>query len=71
MLIAIPAWIATDDPLLARLIMLAAATVFLITTSLLIFNDHTWFNPDEDGSSGVARDLPAAWRGRSPRCLSV
>ena len=46
-LIAIPSWIATDDPLWARLIMLAAATVFLITTSLLIFNDHTWFNPDE------------------------
>ncbi|HEX6760343.1 MAG TPA: hypothetical protein VF086_18350 [Propionibacteriaceae bacterium] len=47
LLIAIPSWIATDDPLWARLIMLAAATVFLITTSLLIFNDHTWFNPDE------------------------
>jgi signal transduction histidine kinase len=46
-LIAIPSWIATDDPLWARLIMLAAATMFLITTSLLIFNDHTWFNPDE------------------------
>jgi signal transduction histidine kinase len=46
-LIAVPSWIATDDPLWARLIMLAAATVFLITTSLLIFNDHTWFNPDE------------------------
>jgi hypothetical protein len=46
-LIAIPSWIATDDPLWARLIMLAAATIFLITTSLLIFNDHTWFNPDE------------------------
>jgi signal transduction histidine kinase len=46
-LIAIPSWIATDDPLWARLIMLSAATVFLITTSLLIFNDHTWFNPDE------------------------
>jgi signal transduction histidine kinase len=46
-LIAIPSWIATDDPLWARLIMLAAATVFLITTSLLIFNDHTWFNPEE------------------------
>ena len=46
-LIAIPSWIAIDDPLWARLIMLAAATVFLITTSLLIFNDHTWFNPDE------------------------
>ena len=46
-LIAIPAWIATDDPLLARLIMLAAGTSFLISTSLLIFNDHTWFNPEE------------------------
>jgi len=46
-LIAIPSWVATDDPLWARLIMLAAATVFLINTSLLIFNDHTWFNPDE------------------------
>jgi signal transduction histidine kinase len=46
-LIAIPSWIAIDDPLWARLIMLAAATVFLITTSLLIFSDHTWFNPEE------------------------
>ena len=46
-LIAIPSWIAIDDPLWARLVMLAAATEFLITTSLLIFNDHTWFNPDE------------------------
>jgi signal transduction histidine kinase len=52
-LVAIPAWIATDDPLWARLIMLAAATVFLITTSLLIFNDHTWFNPEESD--------PPAW----------
>ena len=52
-LIAIPSWIATDDPLWARLIMLAAATVFLITTALLIFNDHTWFNPAESD--------PPAW----------
>jgi signal transduction histidine kinase len=52
-LIAIPSWIATDDPLWARLIMLAAGTVFLITTSLLIFNDHTWFNPEESD--------PPAW----------
>ena len=52
-LIAIPSWIATDDPLWARLIMLAAATVFLITTSLLIFNDHAWFNPEESD--------PPAW----------
>ena len=58
-LIAVPSWIATDDPLWARLIMLAAAAVFLITTSLLIFNDHTWFNPDETGPAGMARDLPA------------
>ena len=27
--------------------MLAAATSFLISTALLIFNDHTWFNPEE------------------------
>ena len=46
-LIAVPAWIATDSPLWARLVMLAAGTVFLITTSLLIFDDHTWFNPEE------------------------
>ncbi len=46
-LIAIPAWIATDDPQWARLVMLAAGTVFLITTALLIFNDHTWYNPGE------------------------
>jgi hypothetical protein len=46
-LIAIPSWIATDDPLWARLIMLTAGAVFLITTSLLIFNDHAWFNPHE------------------------
>jgi signal transduction histidine kinase len=52
-LITIPSWIATDDPLWARLIMLAAATVFLITTSLLIFNDHAWFNPEESD--------PPAW----------
>ena len=46
-LVAIPSWVATDDPLWARLIMLAAATGFFISTALLIFNDHTWFNPAE------------------------
>jgi hypothetical protein len=59
-LIAIPSWIATDDPLWARLIMLAAATVFLITTSLLIFNDHV-FNPDEMDPPAwheISGDLP-------------
>ena len=47
LLIAIPSWVAVDDPLWARLIMLAAGMSFLVSTALLIFNDHTWFNPDE------------------------
>ena len=47
MLVAIPCWVAIDDPLWARLIMLAAAIGFFISTALLIFNDHTWFNPAE------------------------
>jgi signal transduction histidine kinase len=47
LLVAIPSWVATDDPLWARLVMLAAAMLFLISTSLSIFVDHTWFNPDE------------------------
>jgi len=46
-LIAIPCWLTTDAPLWARLLMLAAGTSFFISTALLIFNDHTWFNPDE------------------------
>jgi signal transduction histidine kinase len=46
-LLAIPSWVTTDDPIWARLIMLAAAVGFFISTSLLIYNDHTWFNPDE------------------------
>ncbi len=47
LLIAIPSWVAVDDPLWARLIMLAAGMSFLVSTALLIFNDHTWFNPEE------------------------
>jgi hypothetical protein len=46
-LIAIPSWVATDDPLWARLIMLAATVAFFISVSGLIFDDHTWFNPAE------------------------
>lgn len=46
-LVAVPAWITTDAPPWARLIMLAAATLYLISTAMLIFNDHTWFNPHE------------------------
>jgi hypothetical protein len=46
-LVAIPSWVTAHDPLWARLIMLAAATLFVVSTSLSIFVDHTWFNPDE------------------------
>jgi hypothetical protein len=52
-LIAIPSWVATDDPLWARLIMLAATVAFFISVSGLIFDDHTWFNPAETN--------PPAW----------
>jgi signal transduction histidine kinase len=52
-LLAIPSWVTTDVPLWARLVMLAAAVGFFISTSLLIFNDHTWFNPAESD--------PPAW----------
>ena len=46
-LVAIPSWVTTDAPLSTRLIMLAAATLFVVSTSLSIFVDHAWFNPDE------------------------
>jgi signal transduction histidine kinase len=46
-LIAIPSWVATDDPLWARLIMLAAAVGFFVSVAGLIFADHAWFNPAE------------------------
>jgi signal transduction histidine kinase len=52
-LLAIPSWVTTDVPLWARLVMLAAAAGFFISTALLIFNDHTWFNPAESD--------PPAW----------
>ena len=52
-LIAIPAWVTTDLPLWARLIMLASAVGFFISVAMLIFVDHTWFNPDESD--------PPAW----------
>ena len=52
-LIAVPSWVAIDDPLWARLIMLAAAVAFFISVSGMIFADHTWFNPAETN--------PPAW----------
>ena len=69
-LIAIPSWIATDDPLWARLIVVTAGAVFLITTSLLIFNDHTWFVPTRWTLRPGTRSS-SDWRGRSQRCPSV
>ncbi|HEY5821518.1 MAG TPA: hypothetical protein VIT20_06060 [Propionibacteriaceae bacterium] len=68
-LVALPAWVTTDDPTWARLVMLGAANMYLVSTSMLIFNDHTWFNPDETAppawheifrrASGVVTALPA------------
>ena len=52
-LIAIPSWVVIDDPLWARLIMLAAAVGFFGSVSALIFSDHTWYNPAETN--------PPAW----------
>lgn len=52
-LVALPAWVTADDPTWIRLVMLGAAVMYLISTSMLIFNDHTWFNPDETA--------PPAW----------
>ncbi len=46
-LTAVPAWVTTDETLWLRLVMLGASVLFLISTVMLIFNDHTWFNPDE------------------------
>ena len=53
MLIAIPSWVATDVSLWSRLLMLAAATLFLVSAALSIYNDHAWFNP--------AESRPPAW----------
>jgi hypothetical protein len=58
-LVAIPSWVTTDDSLWLRLLMLAAGMAFLVSTALLIFNDHTWFNPDEAN--------PPAWHEISRR----
>lgn len=52
-LVALPAWVTTDLPSWMRLGVLTGGTLFLISTSMLIFNDHTWFNPDETS--------PPAW----------
>ena len=59
-LIAIPSWVTTDNSLWLRLIMLTAGMAFFVSTALLIFNDHTWFNPDESD--------PPAWHEIFRRC---
>ena len=59
-LIAIPAWIATDDPLLARLIMLAAATVVPDHDVIADLQRPHLVQSRRSGPSGLARDLPAA-----------
>lgn len=62
-LASLPAWVTTDLPTWMRLLILAGGTLFLISTSMLIFNDHTWFNPDESA--------PPAWHEISRRLSGV
>lgn len=47
MLLAVPSWVAVDEPVELRLVMLGAGTVFLISSAVSIFNDYTWYNPAE------------------------
>ena len=47
LLAAIPSWVTTDQPTWARLGGLLAAVCFLSGVAATIFNDHTWYNPEE------------------------
>lgn len=54
LLVAVPAWVATDAASEVRLTMLAAGAAHLASSALAIFTDHAWFNPDESD--------PPAWQ---------
>ncbi|CAA9306396.1 MAG: hypothetical protein AVDCRST_MAG61-1461 [uncultured Friedmanniella sp.] len=47
LLVAVPAWVATDLPPALRLGLLVAAVSSFASTSSAIFLDHAWYNPDE------------------------
>ena len=47
LLVAVPAWVATDLPPALRLGLLVAAVGSFASTSSAIFLDHAWYNPDE------------------------
>ncbi|MCW2812435.1 MAG: hypothetical protein JWP61_2893 [Friedmanniella sp.] len=47
MLLVVPSWVTVDEPVAARVAMLGAGTIFLISASVSILNDHTWYNPAE------------------------
>jgi signal transduction histidine kinase len=47
LLVAIPSWVVPDAPSGVRLLMLAAGVLHFTSSSLAIFTDHAWFNPDE------------------------
>ena len=47
LLVAVPAWVATDLPPALRLALLVAAVSSVASTSSAIFLDHAWYNPDE------------------------
>ena len=47
LLVAVPSWVTIDLGTGLRLGMLAAAVCFLVNVAACIFNDQTWFNPEE------------------------
>jgi signal transduction histidine kinase len=47
LLVAIPSWVVPEAPSGVRLLMLASAALHFASTSLAIFTDHAWYNPDE------------------------
>jgi signal transduction histidine kinase len=60
LLVAIPSWVVAGAPSTVRLLMLAAAALHVASTSLAIFTDHAWYNPDETDARGwheIARML--------------
>jgi signal transduction histidine kinase len=60
LLVAIPSWVVADAPSGVRLLMLTAAVLHFASSSLAIFTDHAWYNPEEIDAPGwqeVARLL--------------
>ena len=51
-LVAVPAWLVAGAASELRVLMLAAAVLHLASSSLAIFTDHSWYNPEEADPPG-------------------